>query len=314
MVLDLTAEAILAIPSRYDANVYTSYARSTATKTDRDYTSRAIPKGFDPKQIKVRESRKSDINPHPTPVLVGLDVTGSMGRVVEAMRKSLGTLFDQVIERHPVSDPHVLALAIGDMDCDSAPIQATQFEADPVTIGKQIEELYLERGGGGNDHESYLGPLYFAAMRTECDAFAEGRKGFLFTVGDEEPQETLTKAQVQRFFGDQIADDLGAADLLKMIEANWHYFHLIVMEGDYAGRAPDKTIKAWSCLMGQRALRLTDHTKMAEVIISTIEVTVGRDKGAVAKSWGGGTDLVVATALSGLPAAPGAIHPGPVAL
>jgi hypothetical protein len=141
--------------SRYDAGVYKSYARSTAHKTDRDYTSTSLKKDFDPKQIKVRESNKSDINPHPTPVVVGLDVTGSMGRVVEAMRKGLGTLFEQVIHRHPVSDPHVLALAIGDMDCDSAPIQATQFEADPVTIGKQIEELYLERGGGGNDHESY---------------------------------------------------------------------------------------------------------------------------------------------------------------
>jgi hypothetical protein len=302
--------------SRYDSATYTTYARSTASMTDRDYKAKTIDAKFDPKQIKVRESRKSDLNPHPTPVLVGLDVTGSMGRVVEAMRKGLGTLFEQVITRHPVSDPHVLALAIGDMEVgDTAPIQATQFEADPVTIGKQIEDLYLERGGGGNDHESYLGPLYFASMRTECDAFSEGRKGFLFTVGDEEPQLVLRKQDIERFFGDQAPNDLTANDLLKMVEPNWHYFHLIVMEGDYASRRPDQTKRAWTDLIGQKAIPLTDHTKMAEVIISLMEVTAGRDKDAVIKSWSGGTDVVVASAIAGLPAAPGTgTSTGPVAL
>src|SRR5437764_374731 len=107
---------------------------------------RILP-ALDPTQFRIRESRSSTINPKPTPVIVALDVTGSMGRVVEAMRKGLGLLFEQIIERRPVTDPHVLAMAVGDFECDGAPVQATQFEADPVTIGKQIEDLYLERGG-----------------------------------------------------------------------------------------------------------------------------------------------------------------------
>lgn len=301
--------------SRYDHATYSAYAKHTSTMTDSDYTATTITPKFDPKQITVRESKASDINPHPTPVMVGLDVTGSMGRVVEAMRKGLGTLFEQTIARKPVTDPHVLAIGIGDMGYDKAPIQATQFEADPVTIGKQVEELYLERGGGGNDHESYLGPLYFAAMRTSCDAFKEGRKGFLFTVGDEEPQKVLTKEMVEKFFGDQIANDLTADDLLKMIEPNWHYFHLIVMEGSYASSAPDRTVKAWTDLIGQKAIRLTDHRKLSEVIISLMEVTVGRDKEEVIRSWGKGTDLVVTEAISSLPVVPGnGTSTGPIAL
>ena len=300
--------------SRYDAGVYRSYATATSTKTHYDYKSRSMPKGMDPKQIKVRESKKSDPNPHPTPIIVGLDVTGSMGAVVEACRKGLGTLFDQIIDRHPVSDPHVLAMAIGDMDYDSAPVQATQFEADPVTIGKQVEELYLERGGGGNCHESYLGPLYFAAMRTDCDAFSENRKGFLFTVGDEEPQTVLTKDQIERFFGDQAKDDLSAAEVLDMIKTNWNYYHLIVMEGSHASYNPDRTVRAWTDLIGQRAIKLTNHEKMAEVIISLIEVVAGRDKEEIIKSWSGGTDVVVRDAISGLPANPGSTGGGPVAL
>ena len=310
--------------TRYDSKNYTRYAASTASLSAKDYHTKAptmdawVTSGaaakFEAKQIKMRGSRKSDINPLPTPLIVGLDVSGSMGRVVEAMRKGLGTLFEQVIDRHPITDPHVLAMAIGDMDFDSAAVQATQFEADPVTIGKQIEDLYLERGGGGNNHESYLGPLYFAAMRTDCDAFKEGRKGFLFTVGDEEPQLVLTKQQIIDFFGDQPKNDIQAAEMIAMIERNWNYFHLMVEEGDYMGRSHDRVVTEWTNLLGQRAIPLADHTKMAEVIISLIEVTIGRDKASVVKSWGKGTDLVVAKAIGGLtvPGSTGA--PGPVTL
>lgn len=299
--------------TRYDPGHYRAYASSTASMSHTDYKATDLKDDFDPKQIKVRESRKHDLNPHPTPIIVGLDVTGSMGRVVEAMRKGLGTLFEQILERNPVSDPHVLAMGIGDMDYDRAPVQATQFEADPVTIGKQVEEIYLERGGGGNDHESYLGPLYFALMRTDCDAFKEGRKGFLFTIGDEEPQDVMTKEQILKFFGDQPRADMTAEELIATVSREWHYFHIMVMEGDYASREPKRVKSAWAKLLGQRALPLTDHTKLAEVVISAIEVTAGRDVDSVAKSWSGDTSLVVKEAIGGLPAAH-VESGGPVAL
>lgn len=300
--------------TRFDPESYMSYASVTSARTVHDYTAKATKREFDPKLIKVRESVKSDLNPHPTPVIVGLDVSGSMGRVVEACRKGLGTLFEEIIKRNPVSDPHVLAMAIGDMDFDRSPVQATQFEADPVTIGKQVEDLHLECGGGGNCHESYLGPLYFALMRTSCDAFKEGRKGYLFTVGDEQPQMTLTKAQIEQWFGDQPQKDYTAADLLAAVERNWHVFHLIVEEGSHMSYYADVTVREWTHLMGQRVIKLSDHTKMAEVIISTIEVTEGRDKKDVSKSWSGDTSLVVAKAISGLPVGHESASAGPIAL
>lgn len=299
----------------FDPSAYTSYRTATAAYTVRDYKATATKRDFDPKMIKVRESVASVVNPHPTPVIVGLDVTGSMGRVVEAMRKGLGTLFEETIKRKPVSDPHVLAMAIGDMTYDRSPVQATQFEGDPVTIGKQVEDLHLERGGGGNCHESYLGPLYFAMMRTSCDAFKEGRKGYIFTVGDEEPQMTLTKEEIERWFGDQPTKDYSAEDLIAGVERNWHYFHILVEEGSHMQYRPDITIKQWTDLLGQRAIRLSDHTKMAETIISIIEVTEGRDKDTVSHSWSGDTSLVVAKAISGLPSVHGAgASGGPVSI
>jgi hypothetical protein len=302
--------------TRFNPSDYAAYATSTAHRTVHDYATTTMKTDFDPKLIKVRESVMSAANPHPTPIIVGLDVSGSMGRVVEACRRGLGTLFEETIKRQPVSDPHVLAMAIGDMECDRFPVQATQFEADPVTIGKQIEQLTIERGGGGNDHESYLGPWYFAAMRTSCDAFKEGRKGYLFTVGDERPQMKLRKEEIARWFGDQPTRDYTASELLAVIERDWHVFHILVEEGDYMRGAAAGTTRAWREVMGQRAILLSDHRKMAEVIISTIEVTEGRGADEVAASWSGGTDLVVRRAIEGLPAGlgRGTSGAGPVAL
>lgn len=308
--------------TRFDAGAYASYAASTAHLDHTTKFTRSSAKvDFTPKEIKVRESVKSDVNPHPTPIIVGLDVTGSMGPVVDAMHRGLGTLFEEIIKRDPVSDPHVLAMAIGDMDYDRSPVQATQFEADPVTIGKQTEELHVERGGGGNDHESYLGPLYFALMRTKCDAFAEGRKGYIFTMGDEGPQELLTKLQIERWFGDQPREDLTAEQLLTALQPNWHVFHIIVKEGSFqsagfgAGheRTRDRANMRWRELYGQRVIELSDHRKAAEVIISTIEVIEGRDVAEVVSSWSGGTAMVVRDAVKGLTKA-GTGAAGPVAL
>lgn len=285
----------------YDPGAYRSYATATAHHTTASYTARGPDPEFDPTKWKIRESRISDINPKPTPFAVALDVSGSMGVVVEAMRKGLGVLFEQLIDRHPVPDPHVLAMVVDDMEVNAiGAIQVTQFEGDPVTIGKQIERLYLVGNGGGNDHESYLAPLYTAAMRFECDAFKEGRKGFLFTIGDEEPQLVLRKIDIQKYFGDVVQSDLTAEQLLAMVERNWHYHHLMVEEGSYMRGHRDRVIKAWTSLIGQRAHPLADHTKAAEVIISIAEVLAGRDKDKIIKSWSGDTSLVVSKAIGGL--------------
>lgn len=72
---------------------YASYTRSTAHKTrDEVFTSRRLDQSLDPKGVKIRESRDSADSPEATPIIVAVDVTGSMGMLAEAIaRKGLGT-------------------------------------------------------------------------------------------------------------------------------------------------------------------------------------------------------------------------------
>ena len=132
-----------------DWKSYTKVNNYASKSIDEIFTKRSISDDLNPFG-KIRESRDSADNPKSTAIVVGLDVTGSMGVVLDAMaRKGLNTLVNEIYNRKPVCDPHVMCLGIGDVECDRAPIQATQFEAD-IRIAEQLEKMFLERGGGGN--------------------------------------------------------------------------------------------------------------------------------------------------------------------
>ncbi len=255
---------------------------------------------FAPATITARESRDSATSPQSTPIILAFDVTGSMGRIpYEFVQTGLGVLMKEIFDRAPVSNPHVLCMAVGDAYSDRAPLQVTQFEAD-IRIAQQLQELYLEGNGGGNEGESYNLAWLFAALKTSADSYEKrGKKGLLFTIGDEPPHMTLRKDQAQRFLGIDIERDLSSPEVLALVRRQYDVFHVVVEQGsglrDYGERM---VVGAWNSLLGEgRVLRLSDYTKLSEVVISAIQVNAGVDKDAVISSWSGDTSLVVAKAI-----------------
>lgn len=288
---------------RWDAEDWKLASAATVGKrTEEIFTSSGMHPALNPYRV-VRESRDSPANPASNAIIIGLDVTGSMGIIADTMaREGLGTLVEEILKRKPVSDPHILACGIGDSYCDDAPLQVTQFEAD-IRIAEQLKMIWLEKGGGGNRHEGYHLPWYFAAQHTQIDCFEKrNRKGYLFTVGDEEPPEELLAAHAASIFGDSLQRDLSVHELLTLVSRMYHVFHVVVEEGSYARAHLPQVLKKWRALLGQRVLRLKDYRRLAEVVVSAIEVNEGRDRDTVAKSWSGDTSVVVAHALGSLPA------------
>lgn len=272
----------------FNPAAYRAFAASTASKTtDEIYSSRSIHKDLDPKGVKFRESRDSADNPNSTPIIVAIDVTGSMGIIADVLaRKGLGTLFQEILSRKPITDPHLMFMAIGDAHCDSAPLQVSQFEADNRIV-EQLTQIYIEGGGGGNKSESYNFPWYFAARHTVHDSLIKrGKRGYLFTVGDEEAPSPLTKDQISKFIGDTVERDFGSSELLLEAQRMYDVFHVVIQEGDYARRNPDGVRTTWNKLLGQHVIHLSDHTKLSETIVSTMEVVEGRDAVSVTASFG----------------------------
>lgn len=288
---------------RFDAGAYRAYSASTVGKsTDKIYTRRGIHKDLDPMGVKIRESRDSADNPNSTPLIVALDVTASMGMLADVMaREGLGTLFTAILDRKPIPDPHVMFMAIGDANCDQAPLQVSQFEAD-MRIVEQLTKIYLEGGGGGNGFESYNFPWYFAAMHTVHDRMEKrGKRGYLFTIGDEETPGDLTRDQIKRFTGGVLEADLTTKDMLEMAMRLYDVYHVIVLEGSHARAHPDRVRQSWRALLGQHVIELADHTKLSETIVSAIEVAEGRDAKASADAWGAKSARIVHDAIKHLP-------------
>ena len=298
--------------SRFSAEEWSRFA-STAftgkTKAEVLNTSGMVA-AVDPARFSngVRESRDSAVNPRSTPIIIAGDVTGSMDELAWVLLKeSLPAIALEIYDRRPVTDPHILVAAYGDVECgDRAPFQATQFEAGATELGTQTQALYVERGGGGNRSESYHLPWYFAALHTSTDAFEKrGEKGVLFTYGDEGVPPALTRAQIRRVFGTDAERDYTTADLLSMARRAWDVYHLVILQGNHARSCP-QVLDEWRGLLGETAIPVDDYTRLGEIIVSILQVRQGQDKDAVAASWSGDTSLVVRSALKGLAVRPAA--------
>jgi len=269
------------------------------TTTKDIYSKSTIDEALDPKKWDIRESVDGPDNPESTPVIIGLDVTGSMTAVLDSIaRKGLKTICEEIYNRKPITDPHICVLGIGDVECDVFPLQATEFEAD-IRIFEQLEKLYLEKGGGGNNYESYILAWYFAKYRTKTDSYSKrGRKGFIFTIGDEEISPEISEVAIKRYMGDTQTRDFSAQDLFELAISEWNIYHIIIKEGSHASHYFNNVITSWANVIGlQKVISLNDHTKVAETIVSILEIMAGKNKADVVSSWSGDTGIVIKAAI-----------------
>lgn len=293
---------------RWDSTSWTDYAaRTVSGKTQSQiFTATSLKPEFDPAKVTLRESRDGPLNPSSTGIILAGDVTGSMGKLAHVMMQTgFNTLATEIYDRRIGGDPHVMVMAVGDAKVDRSPLQVTQFEAD-ISLADQVRALHIEGGGGGNGGESYSAAHLFAALKTSCDCYERrGKKGYLFTVGDEPVHDGMTRSEIKRVLGLDVESDISAADAVAMAARTYEVFHVVVAEG-YARHAMDEVLGSWRPLLPERVLVLDDHTKLAEVVVSAIQVSEGARKDAVAASWkGNGTAMTVANAINGLAASRG---------
>lgn len=288
----------------WTSSSWDSYSKSTITgkTTSQIYTSRGLKPEFDPRNV-TRESRDSDEHPNSTPIIIGLDVTGSMSDILNEVAQKLGDTMKEILDRKPVNDPQILFAAIGDSMCDEVPLQVTQFESD-IRIAEQLTGLYFERGGGGNSFESYPLAWYFAANHTSTDHFENrGKKGILFTLGDDSYPKKLTAKEIEKIFGDHVSEDIPVEEVLSQVNRKYEVYHLCLNarwnSGCMASYGDDIT-ESWRNILGERAIPVSDYTKISEIIVSILEVLAGKEVDEVVRSWDGSTAMVVKNAIEGL--------------
>ena len=95
--------------------------------------------------------------------------------------------------------------------------------------------------------------------------------------------------------------------MLAMASRTYEVFHIALTTVGYSASPAglDSAMRTWKPLLGQRVLPCDDPERIAEIVVSAIQVNEGADIDGVAASWGGPASRTVATSLRELaPPAP----------
>jgi hypothetical protein len=245
---------------------------------------------------KNRESRDSDEHPESLAVMVFVDVTGSMGMVPEnIVKNNLGGLMNTIID-NGIKDPQVMFGAIGDHISDNSPLQLGQFESETTLIDSWLTKMYLEGGGGGGNHESYLLAWLTAGRHTSIDCFEKRSvKGFLFTIGDERSWTGIDSVRLKNLMGYGQSEDVTDVQLLAEAQRMYNVYHIHVNTTMY--RNDSLVFEYWKKLMGQNFIVLEDYTTICETIATVIAMQNGIDMEKVTSKFDAKTSNTVTNAL-----------------
>lgn len=231
------------------------YSFSSASEKSELRKTRSISQNFTSRSIdkemilgdKIREARDSEDHPQSFPIILALDVTGSMGSIPQDLvTNSLPKIMKKIMDEG-VQDPQILFLGIGDHYYDDAPVQVGQFESSDDLMEKWLMKTWIESGGGPNEGESYFLAWYVAARHTSTDSWEKRqKKGVLITIGDEPTLKSITKNDLKKLgFTEQ--SEVTAEQMLKEAQEKWSVYHINVK--DHAGNR-FATRNPWHELLG----------------------------------------------------------------
>lgn len=239
-----------------------------------------IHPSLDPKKIRMRESRDSDVHPESVAVMIGLDVTASMAHVPRLVQAALPTLMTLLLQYGYLRHPHIMPCAFTDEHADNkAWLQMGQFEAGNE-IENDLGNLWLEGGGGGQNKESSDLVLWAAAHKTSIDCFERRqKKGYLFIITDEQTWSHLDRASLQRVFGaDNLPENVQQSyTLAELVATAKEKFEIFVLVPTGTGVGGDEVTSFWRRHIGAgQVFTLSDATGVCEVIGAIIGVCEDR--------------------------------------
>lgn len=221
----------------------------------------------------MRECRDSDEHPNTIPVILALDVTGSMGKAAEAIQKQLGNIMSSIYEK--IEDVEFMIMGIGDLSYDRSPIQASQFESD-IRIAEQLDKVFLEFGGGGNRWESYTAAWYFGVHHVELDCWKRNQKGIIITIGDEPLNPYLPANTLNRVLGCGLQRDVETPELYREALQKYNIFHIGVEESTTFKYYEKDILNTFGRLLKQNYIKSTvkDLGDTITSIISNADISI----------------------------------------
>jgi hypothetical protein len=233
-------------------------AAAKAKGGPRTYADKSAPneKVVDPK--KHIESKSAN------PVIIAIDVTGSMASWPFEIFDRLPLLYNTLSQYRP--DVEICFAAIGDAVVDTWPLQVTTF-ANGFDLEQLLGALYGE-GGGGDASESY--GLFAQWVNTHVKVPNVTEPPFLIVFGDAPMHPAVEKDQVQAILGDSIQQDLDSLQTWREVGRTWNTWFL------RRGSGNDDVAQQWGQAVGeQKIFPVVDEQRAVDFAL-----------GLIARAWG----------------------------
>ena len=238
------------------------------------FTQRQIHPKLNPLNV-MRECCDSEDHPESIPVILALDVTGSMGPASAEVAKKMNEVMTKLYEQ--VKDVEFMVMGIGDLAYDRAPIQISQFESD-IRIAEQLDQVYLEHGGGGNAFESYTAAWYMGLHHTKLDCWKRGKKGLIITMGDEPMNPYLPYKALAQVTGDDLQADVETGALYREVREKYDVAHIHVIHGQ-RDRYGDQVKTSFGKLLPAGCLYEATVEEISETLIAIVKQHAGKGLG-----------------------------------
>lgn len=219
----------------------------------------------------IRECCDTEEHPNTIPVILALDVTGSMGSACKRVAQSLNVIMTNLFAKY--QDIEFMIMAIGDLLYDDYPIQASQFESD-IRIAEHMDKVYFEGGGGGNNYESYSAAWYFGLNNTDLHCLKRGKKGIIITLGDEPLNPYLPKDKLNECIGCNLQQNVDTRQLYEQTLQKFDIYHIAVDDHDTCYRYTKNMIQnTWGQLLGDK-LKVCSLDTLPNVIEECINISM----------------------------------------
>lgn len=232
------------------------------------YRNRTIDPVLNPKNV-IRECCENEEHPNTLPVILALDVTGSMGKAAMEVAAKLNEVIIKLLGTD--MDIEFMVMGIGDLAYDDAPIQISQFESD-IRIAEQLDKIYFEGGGGGNSFESYTAAWYMGARHTRLDCLKRGRRGIIITLGDEPLNPYLPQRTLAEVTGDELLQgDVQTRPLFREVQRMYEVYHIHVIHGsDFYN---DLVNREWRQVLDANHLKFCRVNEISDAVTKIITDT-----------------------------------------
>lgn len=212
----------------------------------------------------------------PTPLIVWVDVTGSMGVWPATIFSKLPYLDHEVKTEYLGADAEVCFGAIGDAHSDKFPVQV-----QPFTIGtdmtKKLEALVIEGNGGGQIKESYELAALYTLHNIQCPQATI--KPIVIMIGDEAAYDRVTVAEAKTHAKVKIAKTVTTKEIFASLKESFDFY--LILKPYRKGELDPTTREVerfWVDLLGKDHIAyLDDPNRVVDVIFGLLAHATGRE-------------------------------------